>query len=213
MAKRESKTNDNQRGRIDTRLVNTGIYNTYEQHFVADDGTDIRVGRVPIQSQKPIRAGEVLAYIAAEVQTALHDGSGFKGEAQDAVKMLDKLKAAVAASDVESVAYWSYFLGCAMERHHTRQYEPMVWRERNRESLRKPAKAESDAKRKKASEKKAKRAREMYKEWYLDVPKGERPTKRVVEADIARQLNIEFATKTSARQVRRYLGSKNSGNL
>jgi hypothetical protein len=139
MAKRESKTNDNQRGRIDTRLVNTGIYNTYEQHFVADDGTDIRVGRVPIQSQKPIRAGEVLAYIAAEVQTALHDGSGFKGEAQDAVKMLDKLKAAVAASDVESVAYWSYFLGCAMERHHTRQYEPMVLRERTRKSAQKDA--------------------------------------------------------------------------
>jgi len=120
MSKQKRQT---KRGVIDTRLIDTGVYATFEQHFVSDDGTDTPVGRSPIQSCKAIRKGEVLAHIAAEVQGALGDDSEFKGEAKDASKMLGKLETALSESDVENVLYWSYFLGRAMERHHVRQHE------------------------------------------------------------------------------------------
>ncbi len=89
-------------GKIDTRLVDTGIYSTFEQHFVTDDGIDIPVGKIPIQSHKLVRKGEVLDYIAGEVQAAGDNGSEFKGEAQEAAKMLQKLKTALSESDVEN---------------------------------------------------------------------------------------------------------------
>ncbi|HUT89812.1 MAG TPA: hypothetical protein VMY37_09965 [Thermoguttaceae bacterium] len=111
------------RGKVDTRLEDTGIYNTFVQYLVSDDGTDIPVGRFPIQSHKLIRKGEVLAHIEAEVQNALDDGTEFKGEARDAAEMLGKLKAAMAESDIENVLYWGYFLGRAMERHRVRRAE------------------------------------------------------------------------------------------
>lgn len=110
--------------KTDTRLEDTGIYHTFVEYLVTEDGSKIPVGRFPVQSHKAIRAGEVLAYIAAQVQQALDDDSEFKGEAQDAAGMLEKLKAAMAESDVENVLYWAYFLGRAMERHRVRRAEP-----------------------------------------------------------------------------------------
>ncbi|NQT15221.1 MAG: hypothetical protein HQ582_20865 [Planctomycetes bacterium] len=111
------------RGKIDTRRKDTGIFHTYVQYLVTEDGAEIPVGRFAIQSHKAIRKGEVLAYIAAEVQSALDDDSEFKGEAQEAAKMLQKLKAAMAESKLETVLYWGYFLGRAMERHRVRRAE------------------------------------------------------------------------------------------
>ena len=112
------------KGKIDTRLADTGLYYTYEQHLVTDAGVDTPVGRIPVQSHKLIRKGEVLAYIAAEVEHAVDDASEFKGEAEDAEKMLGRLNAAIDEADIENALYWGYFLGRAMERHSARRQEP-----------------------------------------------------------------------------------------
>ena len=111
------------RGKVDTQLEDTGIYHTFMRYLVTEDGAESLVGRIPVQSHKLIRAGEVLPYIAAQVQQAMDDDSDFKGEAQDAAEMLGKLKTAMAESDAENVLYWAYFLGRAMERHRVRRAE------------------------------------------------------------------------------------------
>jgi len=75
-------------------------------------------------------------------------------------------------------------------------------------------KAAADAKRTAASKAKAARAQVMYREWYLHLPKSERPKKADVEANIAHRLNIEFpGSPTKPRTVRFYLVSKNSENF
>ena len=60
-------------------------------------------------------------------------------------------------------------------------------------------------------EAKIRRAWAMFREWYLDVPKRERPLKSTVESDIANRLNKEFpGSPTKPRTVRAYLASRNS---
>ena len=82
------------------------------------------------------------------------------------------------------------------------------------ENRRKTHKQTADKMRAAVSDAKAARAKEMYREWYLDLPKSERPKKADVEANIAHRLNIEFpGSPTKPRTVRFYLASKNSENF
>lgn len=121
MAKKKRTTE--RQGKVYTRLIDTGIFRTYEKHCVLDDGTDIPSGKRPWQPLPLIRKGETLPHIEGEVQAALDDDGEFKGEAQDAAKMLEKLKVAMEGSDIGNVLYWGYFIGRAIERHSTRKHE------------------------------------------------------------------------------------------
>jgi hypothetical protein len=111
------------KGKVCTRLIDTGIFRTYEKHCVLDDGTDIPLERRPFRPLPLVRKGETLPHIEGEIQAALDDDSDFKGEAIDAEKMLQKLKIAMAEGDVGNILYWGYFLGRTMERHDVRKQE------------------------------------------------------------------------------------------
>jgi len=193
-----TKRQKNQLPQVSTRVINTGIYQTYEKHVVLDDGTDISLSKFPVQSHEAILAGEVLQHIADEVSQALNDDSDFKGEAADASEMLERLQTAMAESPVnpETVMYWSYFLGRAMERHHTRKYE------RNA----KIGKNDQERRSKGGKSRRALKTAEEIQQCYdlIDEYRGPRisPTETCnrVAAELSRKLNRSVSSSTIKRQ-------------
>ena len=134
------------------------------------------------------------------------------GRSWDGVFLLtDKVRDAIRKGDANATAWAAFNLGRKLEH---RRLEKFVLKEEHRDV----GKLLSDQKRAKTAYSHAQRARELFKEWYLDLPKSGRPTLRKVHRDIADKIAREYnhdhdtAITISPSTVRQqYL--KNSENL
>lgn len=147
-----------------------------------------------------------LRTISAGLPTVAVGKYGKAGPAM-VVRMIDALEALVEARRWPQAVIEGITLGGTMrELTHL----PLVEQEARRWQ---GNKKNGDAKRTIATKKKA-RALQMYHEWYLDLPKRDRPDRADVIADIARRLDKEFpVSPTTPRTVRSYLPSKKSEKL
>jgi len=182
-------------------VEDTGIYETrtYAMTTEADAAALVtRLAALPANLRAWLDSYQAIGENALQTSTA---GPASK-DARDLLFHLDQVRRDLERSQPESAIFNAIQVGRLIERLKVRPYESFVKHVRKLRARKRESIAIAQA----VLAKKRTRAQAIFREWYLDVPRRDRPKKASVEADIARRLNVEFPdSPTSPRTVRAYL--------